>query len=275
VVSDDHDSVPAAAPAGPETTAARRIAFGGFADWEPTVRYNLDARYSPVFVDLAEARLDDFDAVVPRPFEHYRFLAQRPDLRGRKFFHPSPHAVALCGDKLGLIRFLKAEGLDDCVPPLRSPGAPYPYIWKRRFGAFGRECHVVDGPGAERNLDLNDDDWFAQTLTHGSVEYTAHILRTDGVVRYASTFIFEMAGEALIRGEPNAPIDKYFSRSCDHLDLFSEILSRLDYEGVACFNYKLARERPLIFEINPRFGGSLCNDVTAFLDAYVAALQPN
>jgi carbamoylphosphate synthase large subunit len=31
--------------------------------------------------------------------------------------------------------------------------------------------------------------------------------------------------------------------------------------------------RPVVFEINPRFGGSLSLDVTAYLDAYLASLK--
>ena len=64
-------------------------------------------------------------------------------------------------------------------------------------------------------------------------------------------------------------------RGSRHQDLFGDILGKLDYEGAACFNYKLADDAPRIFEINPRFGGSLVMDVTAFVDAYRAALAPS
>ena len=105
----------------------RRIAFGAFPAWEGAIRGRLDARYAPSFVDLADARPEDFDAVIPLAHAHYDALADRPDLLGRKFLHPSPEAVALCRDKLALTRFLIANGLGEFTPLLRATsGRPIP-----------------------------------------------------------------------------------------------------------------------------------------------------
>lgn len=250
------------------------IAFGPFPGWREAIRRRLDARYAPSFVDLAEAPLEDFAAVIPLQMGDYEPLGRRPDLRGRRFFHPSPAVSSLCHDKLALNRFLIGAGYGDLVAPLRAPGPPYPYVWKRRTGGWGRHCHLVEGPEAERGLDLADPDWFAQTLAEGTVEHATHILRAGGKIRYVATFAFEMAGPAVIFGERNGARSVSGKRGCQHLALFAEILTRLDYEGVACFDYKLADGRPRLFEINPRFGASLSYDITAYVDAYIAALRP-
>ncbi len=249
-----------------------RIAFGPFPAWEPAIRHNLDRRHTPSFDDLAEIRPEDFDAVVPLPTADYKVLARHPALRGRKFFHPAPDVAALCHDKRALNRFLIDQGFGDLVPPLRAPGPPYPYVWKRRIGGWGQQCRLVDGLDAERGLDLTDPDWFAQAVTSGTTEYATHILRTGGQVRYASTFVYEMAGAAVILGERNGPRTIRFQRGSAHLALFADILARLDYEGTACFDYKLADGAPRLFEINPRFGASLAFDINAYVEAYVAAL---
>jgi hypothetical protein len=249
-----------------------RVAFSAMDDWPASIRANLDARYAPVFVDLATADLDSYDVVVPLLRRDSDVLARRPDLFGRKFFHPSAGTSALCHDKLALARFLIAEGFAAFTPPLRSPGPPYPYVWKRRQGASGRDCHVVGGPDAERGLDLADEAWFAQSLAVGEMEYAVHVLRAGGEIRYISTVTYEMAAPALVRGERASPHKTLFQRGSPHQDLFGDILGKLDYDGVACFNFKLVDGAPRIFEINPRFGGSLVMDVTAFVDAYRAAL---
>lgn len=267
-------AMPRAGPSGAGGAGPiRPIAFGLFADWPNVIRHHLDARYAPSFVDLADARLDDFDAIVPLATGHYEALARRPDLRGRKFFHPAPDVVELCSDKLRLTEFLIAAGFGRFVPPLRAPGPPYPYVWKRRRGGWGVHCRAIDGPQAERSLDLGDPDWFAQALAPGPLEFATHILRVRGEVRYVSTFAYEMAGPALILGQRHAPRRIRFARGCGHLDLFGAILARLDYEGTACFDYKVADGWPLLFEINPRYGASLGMDITAYADAYVAALR--
>jgi hypothetical protein len=49
--------------------------------------------------------------------------------------------------------------------------------------------------------------------------------------------------------------------------LFAEILKKLDYKGTCCFNFKIEDGAPRIFEINPRFGGSLWRNINACLNA--------
>jgi hypothetical protein len=83
-----------------------------------------------------------------------------------------------------------------------------------------------------------------------------------------------MASAALVNGVKDSPLHSGFMRGCIYLDLFSEILARLEFEGTACFDYKIVNGKPVIFEINPRFGGSLCSDITGYLDAYVGSLAP-
>lgn len=251
-----------------------RIAIGDFADWSVDIRRNLDAGYNADFVDLNEADLDAYDVIIPLARRQIEVLGRRPDLKGRKFLHPAPETVALCHDKLALTRFLIAEGFGDFVPPLRAPGPPYPYVWKRRQSAFGRDCHVVRGPQDEHGLDLADPEWFAQTLAPQDTEYAAHILRAGGHIRYLSSMTYIMAGPGLVLGEPNRPRTVYFNRGSPHQAIFTAILDRLGYEGVACIDFKVADGRPQIFEINPRFGGSLAGDATAFVQAYIGALEP-
>jgi hypothetical protein len=252
---------------------ALRIAFGAFPAWEPSIRAKLGPRYMGDFTALADADLEAFDAVAPLLIQHYRPLARRPDLLGRKFIHPTAEVVALCHDKLALTRFLIANGFGDFTPALQAPGPPYPYVWKQRHSGWGRDCHVVMGPDGEAPFDLADPGWFAQTLAPGRVEFATHVLRVNGEIRYVSTVAYGMDGPMLVLGENHSPISAQLHRGCPYPALFGDILSALDYQGTACFDYKIVDGKPLIFEINPRFGASLILDVTAYLDAYLGALD--
>ena len=249
-----------------------RVAFGAFDSWMDLIRPNLDARYAASFVDLSQVRLEAFDAIIPLNIKHYAPLFCQPELRGLKFFHPSPEVVSLCDDKLRLTEFLITEGFANFVPALRSLGAPYPYVWKKRRGWWGMHCHIVKGHQDERDFDLSDDAWFAQAFVPGQFEFATHILRVGGKIRYASTFVYTMATPAFVKGAHDTPLLTRFISGCPYLDLFSEILARLDYEGTTCIDYKVVGRQPVLFEINPRFGGSLSWDVTAYLDAYLGAL---
>jgi hypothetical protein len=250
-----------------------RIAFGAFPAWEPSIRAKLGPRYAGDFTKLDDADLEAFDAVAPLLKGHYRALARRPDLFGRKFIHPTAEVVALCHDKLALARFLIAKGFGDFTPALRASGPPYPYVWKQRRSGWGRDCHIVMGPDDEARFDLTDQDWFAQALAPGRVEFATHVLRVNGELRYVSTVAYGMDGPMLVHGQNHSPISAQLHRGCPYPALFSDILSALDYQGTACIDYKIVDGKPLIFEINPRFGASLSLDVSAYLDAYLGALD--
>jgi hypothetical protein len=252
---------------------ALQIAFGAFPAWHGLIRAALDPRYSAQFIELDQADLEAFDAVAPLRMEHYGPLERRPDLFGRKFIHPTAEVADLCDDKLALTRFLIAKGLGRFTPALRAPGPPYPYVWKRRRGHWGRDCHVVMGPDDETGFDFADQDWFAQALAPGPVEFATHMLRANGEVRYVSTIAYGMPGPMLIRGQDHEPVSIQLHRGCPFPVLFGDILSALDYQGTLCFNYKIIDGKPLIFEINPRYGGSLNYDITAYIDAYFGALS--
>ena len=250
----------------------RRVAFGDFENWEQDIRKNLDPGYAASFVDLSRVRLQEFDAVVPLQLGHYAPLMRHPELHGTKFFHPSPQVVSLCDDKLRLAEFLIAQGFADHVPRLRSSGSPYPYVWKKRHGWWGMHCRIVSEPEQEHGLDLSDPEWFAQEFVPGDVECATHILRVNAEIRYVSTFVHKMATSSYVNGAQDTPLHSNLFQGCQYLDLFSDILARLNFEGTACIDYKVADGRPVLFEINPRFGGSLCADVTAYLDAYLKSL---
>jgi ATP-grasp domain len=250
------------------------VAFGDFAPWTAMIRPKLDARYTASFVDLSRVRMRDFDAVVPLQLVHYSALAEFPELRGRKFFHPSPEVVSLCDDKMKLAQFLIAQGFGQYVPGLRPCGPPYPYVLKKRMGWWGMHCRIVNGPEDERDFNLSGDEWFAQDFVPGHIEFATHILRTGGQIRYASTVAHQMAKASSVLGARDTSLHSRLLPGCKYLDRFSEILAKLDYEGTACFDYKVIDHRPAIFEINPRFGGSLSLDITAYLDAYFDCLAP-
>jgi hypothetical protein len=251
----------------------RRVCFERFADWENAIRENLASQYELTFSDLWDVEPAAFDAVFPLQQMNYSHLDKYSFLRGKRFFVPDHEAVELCDDKLTLTKFLIAKGFGGWVPRLRPAGPPYPYIWKARVGSFGQQCHIVRSTADEAALNLRDPDWFAQAVTPGNVEYATHILRANGEIRYVSTFGYKMAGALVVKGRTNKPIETQFRRDCYCLSLFSEILARIGYEGTACFNYKIQYGQPLIFEVNPRFGASLAGDITAYCDAYIAALS--
>jgi hypothetical protein len=257
---------------GPSVASPQRVIIANFANWTEMIRTNLTPRYQVTFGDLADADLAAYDAVIPLQITDYRRLLAHPELLERKFFHPKPETVALCDDKLRLNRFLIEHGFADFIPPLRAIGPPYPYIWKRRHGWWG-SCQIVSKPEDEAALDPTGDGSFAQELVSGPREFATHLLRVRDTIRYTSTVVYDMARPVFVKGDQDRPLRTRFIPGCPWLGVFSNMLASLDYQGTACIDYKVTNEQPVVFEINPRFGGSLSMDITAYLDAYLEALR--
>lgn len=77
----------------------------------------------------------------------------------------------------------------------------------------------------------------------------------EGVVRWTATLEGPTPQESGInRGsvaESVAGLDD------QHFEVFRKIFELTKFSGPACINFKIVEGKPVIFEINPRFGGSL------------------
>ncbi len=248
------------------------LLFGAHPDLEAKIEAGLDySRFTATFAELGDVP-PAAGAVLPLKGQHSNILENWRQAGRNVSLHPSPRAAALCTDKQALNQFLIDQGFADLTPPLRQPGAPYPYIWKRRHGYWGRQARVIRSPADEAGLDMSDPDWFAQELVPGEIEYAGHILRDRGRIWYAATSTYRLARPDGVLGAFEPPLGMTFQRGCQPLRLFAGILEALEYEGTACIDYKLVDGTPQIFEINPRFGASLVCDINAYVDYYLAAL---
>jgi carbamoylphosphate synthase large subunit len=253
----------------------RRVAFTRKRDWELILRQSVDhSRYAIRFVD-PEQRADLKDAVlIPLTIEGALSAARLavsavcPDMLS---VSPTAEIIRFCDDKPAFNACLRERGFAALLPADASLSAPsrFPLIVKPRRGEWG--MHIIILRHAEevrRHLAMRDAsaDEFAQEYVTGLCEYTTHFLRRRGRLVFSKTMEFTFADEFYVKGLTHSFL------SCRtvperHLATLEGVLNAIGYEGVGCFNYKVAADRPVIFELNPRFGSSLCPHVTEFLDA--------
>lgn len=255
-------AISAIVPAG--GNPVRHILFGYHPPWAAAIIGRIDHdRFAPSFGDPARIDPARFDAVIPLRIADYAPLRGQP---GTRAIIPAGEAVALCDDKLALGRHLRDAGFGRYLPRLAEDGGAPPWIVKPRHGEFGAGCRIVDTPVAI------DDDMVAQELIAGDREFALHILRAGGRIRYHGAVRYDMAGDRVIRGAAAKPLARWAADASGLLPLADRMLAAIGYEGTCCLNFKLREGRPIIFEINPRFGGSLTHDINAYVDAYCAAI---
>lgn len=252
----------------------KAILFGEHSTQAPAIARYIDrSRFEPSFAELAEADMVGFDLVVPLSVAQIE-PARRANADGRRCaVLPTPELVALCDDKLAFNRWLIDHGFGAHVPTLLADVPDdYPYIRKARSGNFGAGCAMVrDARDAER-LGPIDAGSFHQRAVAGAEEYVLHLLRIDGRIRYRLGYCYDMGTPLAVRGAAKAARSVVPAEPPQALPLCTAILDALGYEGTCCFNYKLEDGVVQLLEINPRFGGSLVGEVSAYVQAHLDAL---
>jgi hypothetical protein len=99
-----------------------------------------------------------------------------------------------------------------------------------------------------------------------------HQIQVDTKVVFFRTISYVFRETFFVKGRDYSPLKIV---EVDHAflkPLFEEVLRTMRYEGFSCFNYKLVNGQPRLFEVNPRFGGSLTYFLKDALFAYHRAI---
>lgn len=251
-----------------------RILFSRQDGWEPMIRRGF--AHTPHRLEFGELAGRDFsrhDLVVPLTVADTLLLAgQRHALAHSPLPIPDARSVHLCNDKYLLNRELAARGFGEFVPVM--PDAPVPpFVLKARVAENSERCYIIANAAEQAaHADLiASDDYFCQDLVAGTSEYATHMLVAGGRVVTELTVEYVADRDVFIKVGANFLCRKF--RRCAFTPLFERMLAAIGFEGLCCINYKLQDGRPMVLEINPRFGGSLSPLFFAFIRHLPAAHQ--
>jgi carbamoylphosphate synthase large subunit len=252
----------------------KRVLFSEKVDWEPYIRRNLKG-YSVEFAELATFDVEDFDLVIPLTLDAQKHInQQRRHWLGVKALVPSDAAIDICHDKAFFHRHMSENGFGAFLPKM-ADGLVYPYLHKKRRSGYGVGTSIIgspDDPAANR-ANWDSCDYIRQELIFGNLEYATHLLVNRSEIGYAKTIQSSFETGAFVKGQAcKASATKVVDHGHLHAT-FKAMLNSLDYQGLCCIDYKLESGQPKIFEINPRFGGSLCGFITEAVERYDALLS--
>ena len=257
--------------------APARILFGMKSDWLAGLKRSSDpGRHSVFMADLATSDLRAFDAIVPLTLADQRELDQ-PGQTWPALIVPAK-IRSLCHDKLSLNRTLIDLGFGDFVPTvleaLPQDLAAQPVVVKPRRGQWGQNTVILDaGPTDEALSMLSSGTHFAQRLVPGRLECATHVLMHRGEARFFQTIEYDMGAERLVKGKLHVPFSgRWLTETPAQAELLAMLQKLGLSDGLCCIDYRMVDGKPLVFEINPRFGGSLARKVAGFLDTYLACV---
>ena len=177
---------------------------------------------------------------------------------------PSLTALEIFSDKELFADYAMRHGLSSSCPRFfpRFDEVEYPAVLKRVDLHAGQGIVVVRNDDDLRRC-LQDQNWKGQRLILQSLvpscnEYVMHAICKDGYILWQTTFEYELDSPDQIRGPENFKAIRTFRHEKETLARLEAFLIPLRYSGPCNVDYKLtASGEPIVFEINPRFGGSL------------------
>jgi len=252
----------------------KKILFSKKDEWEGWIRKNIKG-YVPFFHEFNEIDLNDFDLVVPLTIHAQKYINAHPELlTEQKALIPSNYCIDLCNDKESLQYFLAKNGFEKFTPKING-NLGSSYILKKKIGAWGEGISIINDSETERAhiSEIESGDYFKQEYIEGQDEYSAHIIFSDKKVAFLRTLKFTFRDRYFVRGKNFEPISTEVVDHSLFKGLFKDILDKLVYQGICCFNYKIVNHEPKIFEINPRYGGTMTRFINEALSSYRRMLK--
>lgn len=229
-------------------------------DWNQIIAHGFRKTLHQVeFKELDPDIFSEYDLIVPFTINDLRHLSTvRELLKDNPIPIPSMESLELCDDKIDFNQRMIDEGFGDYIPQT-GQGLSYPYILKKNIDGWGANCFVITNAEEEQNYTelLGHPEYFCQKALIGNSEYATHMVIRNGKLVCSLNIEYTFENTIPVKGKEEYLYTKFCP--CPYLELFTRMLCRIGFEGLCCVNYKMEGDHPYLFEINPRFGGSLCS----------------
>jgi predicted ATP-grasp superfamily ATP-dependent carboligase len=178
---------------------------------------------------------------------------------------PDAELIDLLADKGLFAAYLLERNLAAFAPQLYQSheDVDYPCIVKRTDlnGGLGVD-QVLDREALDQIVEaksLHREKFIIQAWVGGTDEYVTHAVLRDGEIVWDKTFHYDLGQDNALR-TAQVTSDYRIERTptpTSLRDVLSAIAADLGLSGPVNVDYKIVDGRPVIFEINPRLGGSL------------------
>jgi predicted ATP-grasp superfamily ATP-dependent carboligase len=243
-----------------------RILFSEKCAGEKIIRNGFRLLHHQVDFDVfSPEKIKNYDLVIPLNMEDLRAMHEMPELiNGQLIPIPDIKAINICDDKLLFNKVLGDNGFQEFLPKAVND-LQFPFFLKKRVSWGGNDCYfILNADQKEKYTEfINSPDYICQEIIKGKDEFDTHILYKNHQIVASMNIKNHFANDVYLKGKDDFIYTKIVE--CPYLDLFAEILETIGFEGLCCFNYKEHRGKPAIFEINPRFDGSLSRYFFTFL----------
>jgi carbamoylphosphate synthase large subunit len=174
---------------------------------------------------------------------------------------PSKELVDLASYKNTFYNFLTEHGFKEYFPqPLDAPNFTTPFILKRLHGEGGFGIFLVWNEERYKEVltqpSLKNEPYMLEEYIEGDDEYIFYVVCKKGEILWHASLMGQPPTDSRVQKGSFANASEV-EITKETYSVFKGIFKALNYDGPANFNYKIKNNKPIIFEMNPRIGGTL------------------
>lgn len=177
---------------------------------------------------------------------------------------PDTNALDTLSDKRRFLEYMADKGLGGFCPRLYASDeeAEFPCILKRTDLAAAWGIAVAHSypelVRLRRTVPFRDKACIVQAFLPARVEYVTHCVCRDGRILWHCSFACEKRDAEQLRVSMDDQTITPIDTPRQVLDTIGKVLAPLRFSGPCAVDYSLTEEGAMvIFEVNPRFGGTL------------------
>lgn len=254
----------------------------GEPQWEDWIDSINSLSYKVFFNDLNNINIiinliikHKINILVPCTFNQMFFIINNHDILSQHVKHimcgNNIKAIKLLNNKIDFSVFMEENKFNEYIPTtfwrkqrkiqVKCQPLRYPCIFKfaEKYGGDG--AMVIKSVYDIHLIYENYDNYIIQEYISSSNEYSGNFYIANDIIKYAIFYMMTNNNKYHIQCGKMEKYTKIKDNGLDFcLDIFTEIFKKLNYNGCACVDFKIYNNKLKIFEINPRFGGTLINN---------------
>jgi phosphoribosylaminoimidazole carboxylase (NCAIR synthetase) len=245
-----------------------KIVFGNREDWFQHIKTRLSCgnELLPELLNISHAT--NSDIVIPIDLPDYEILRANKLFSNKSLF-PSSDCVRVCNDKKLFREWFLTHFSENYLPSKNKQS--HFSIAKPRIGLAGQGSFLIDNTNLSEIAKVESNQQYClENYLPGKEEFSFHLLFDQGKIIFSAKASFVHKAEFYIHGSDNYDCSTSVE-ICDAIpEIFCQLLSKLNYSGTVCIDYKIDQTGQLkILEVNPRMGWSLIHCINSYVDAYI------
>jgi len=202
---------------------------------------------------------DEYKLIIPLSISSIINTLDNCEHEKSKLLCPNKEILKLCDNKIEFSKFM-TENYTNNIPKMVNDINDYPYLAKHKYGIGGQNIFYIQSENDYINYKI-DDDYLLQKYVKTNNYIVGQYVCKNGKIIFKSFYKTDICDDfTIIKGKLN----KYHKIIFENDQILIEIFEKLNYTGFACVDFTFIDNNVVIFEINPRVGGTFMNDKSDF-----------